>query len=353
MKVIFDVQHLYYLPQFLPVQRELAARGHETLFVFHEELECAEALAVVSQGLPQVHVKGARDAHREYLKQQPDWLIFGNGYDHLDELPAGTRTALLYHGIGVKRCYYGAGLMRMTLRFVEGEYRERELQRRYPEAKLRAVGFAKLDPLFRDPAGIRLDLAALGLDPSLPTVLYAPTYYPSSIERLPADLPARFEGCNLLVKPHHFSWTKSYYAPQRKRLESWRRFDNAFVAGPGEVSLLPFMAAADILVSEASSALFEFAALDRPVVWCDFFHRRWAHRGPLAWRLEKRLDRSIEQYADIASHAATPNALVEVVKQALAFPAERSEVRCRYTRELIGPTDGQASRRIADALETF
>lgn len=352
MKVIFDVQHLYYLPQFLPVQQELAARGHETLFVFHEELENREALAAASEGLPQLRVKGASDAHREYVNRAPDWLVFGNGYDHLDELPATTRAALLYHGIGVKRCYYGAGLMRMNLRFVEGEYRERELQRKYPDAKLRAVGFAKLDPLFND-ASVGLDLAALGLDPSLPTVLYAPTYYPSSIERLPRDLPARFEGCNLLVKPHHFSWTKSYYGAQRRLLQSWSQFDNAYVAGVPEVSLLPFMAVADILVSEASSALFEFAALDKPVVWCDFFHRRWGHRGPLAWRLEKRMDRSIEKYADIAAHATTPESLVEVVKESLESPGRLAEIRRRYTRELIGPTDGLASKRIADTLESF
>lgn len=352
MKVIFDVQHLYYLPQFLPVQRELAARGHDTLFVFHEELENREALVAASEGLPHLQVRGAGDAHREYVAREPDWLIFGNGYDHLEELPQRTRTALLYHGIGVKRCYYGAGLMRMDLRFVEGEYRERELQRKYPEAKLRAVGFAKLDPLFRDADAVRLDLARHGLDPSLPTVLYAPTYYPSSIERLPPDLPARFEGFNLLVKPHHFSWTKSYYSAQRRRLEAWSEFDNVHVAGVAEVSLLPFMAAADILVSEASSALFEFAALDKPVVWCDFFHRRWGHRGPLAWRLEKRMDRSIERYADIAAHAAAPEALLEVIKGELASPSRLAAIRARYTRELIGPTDGHASRRIADALET-
>jgi CDP-glycerol glycerophosphotransferase (TagB/SpsB family) len=110
------------------------------------------------------------------------------------------------------------------------------------------------------------------------------------------------------------------------------------------------MRAADVLVSEASSAMFEFAALDRPIVWCDFVKLRWQHRGPLRFRFEARMDRSIERYADIGAHAATPGALAGVIRAELAAPARHAPKRRQYTAELIGPTDGRTGERIAAVM---
>ena len=354
MRVFFDVQHLYYLPQFLPVQAELVRRGFETLFVFHEALDDAEVLAAVlaQHSLPHRVVDSKREAVLTYQQEQPDWIIFGNGCDFIASLPAGTRTALVYHGIGVKECYYDAELMEMDIRFVEGGHRYRELQRRYPEARLLDVGFAKLDPLLSGRSQ-GLDLASVGLDPARKTVLYAPTYYPSSIELLPADLPQQLADCNLLIKPHHFTFTKPRYAHQLDKLRRWTARDNVWLAGLGDVSLLPMMGAADVLLSEASSALFEFAALDKPIVWCDFYWRRWSHRGPLRKRLDRRLDPTIQRYRDIARHATTPDEVVPALRAELADAKGFEEKRREYTDLLIGRTDGAAAERIADALEKF
>lgn len=353
MRVIFDVQHLYYLPQFLPVHEELQRHGVDTLFVFHEALEDASVMEAVlgSQVLPHVVVDGANGALREYRERRPDWIIFGNGFSRLKALPPGTRTALLYHGIGVKECYYYAELMEMDIRFVEGEHRARELAQRFPAARIEDVGFAKLDPLLNpDIETPRLDLAECGLDASRPTILYAPTYYPSSIEMLPDDLPADLAECNFVIKPHHFTFTKPRYRHQLEKLQRWAERDNVWLAGLKDVSLLPMMGSADILLSEASSALFEFAALDRPIVWCDFYWRRWSHRGPLRWRLERRLDPTIQQYRDIARHAEEPADVAEAIRRELAEPASHAGQRRRYTEMLIGATDGRTSQRIADIL---
>jgi hypothetical protein len=37
MKIIFDVTHLYYLPQYLPVLTELTKRGFTCSFVFYRQ----------------------------------------------------------------------------------------------------------------------------------------------------------------------------------------------------------------------------------------------------------------------------------------------------------------------------
>src|SRR3546814_19117185 len=72
---------------------------------------------------------------RHYRQLKPDWIIFGNHYASLDELPTTTRSALLYHGIGIKSCYYDRELADMDLRFVEGPFRLAELQRRHPQSQ--------------------------------------------------------------------------------------------------------------------------------------------------------------------------------------------------------------------------
>lgn len=344
-KVFFDVEQLYYLPQYLPVYEELRRRGVDCKFIVYRQDQILPQLqALVAQQTWPLLLISREEAGKVYVAQRPDWVVFGNHNPHQNTLPHGTRSALLYHGIGVKECYYDPRLATMTVRFVEGAFRLRELQRRYPNATFVDVGFPKLDPLFGPCA------EAVGKS-GRRTVLYAPTFYPSSIELLPPEWPAALADCAVVIKPHFFSMAMPQYERQRRILERWaERFANVTLATVSDYSLVPYMAKADILISEASSALFEFAALDRPVVWLDFFKLRWTYRGPLRFRFERRMDRTILQYADIAAHAAKPADFVEVVRRELVEPDRLSGTRKRYTAELVGPVDGKASVRIADYL---
>lgn len=344
-KIFFDVQQLYYLPQYLPVYEELTRRGAACRFILYRQEQIAPQLqALVDRGEWPLTLVDAEKVGAIYAAERPDWVIFGNHSALQDSLPNGTRTALLYHGIGIKECYYEARLAQMDVRFVEGPFRLRELQRRYPGANFVDVGFPKLDPLFQK-----------GIGPlpkkKRPTLLYAPTFYPSSIELMPEDWPALLSECEILIKPHFFSMSMKDYRGQRERLEGWaNRYSNVTLADLHDFSLVPYMERADLLISEASSALFEFAALDRPVVWLDFFKLRWSYRGPLRFRFNRRMDQTILQYADIAAHVAKAADLPRIIHQELAAPERLGDLRRRYTAELIGSDDGQASARIADYL---
>jgi hypothetical protein len=353
MKICFDVLHLYYLTQFLPVLRALAARGVDCRFCFYRDAEMQRALnqVIEHEGLPVVLVESQEQAASYYREQRFDWVIFSNAFRYLSTLAAQTRTAQLYHGIGMKSDVYNPGLMEMDIRFIEGPHYSEVLQELYPGRALLEVGYAKLDPLFGPTEQRpRLDLAALGLDPAKPTILYAPTFYPSSIELMADDWPAQFAAFNLIVKPHFFTWSKSRYRKQRRKLALWARASNVHVPDPHVFNLLPFMGTADLMISDASSALFEFAALDKPVIWCDFLKLRWSYRGPLRYRLTRRMDASIDQYRDICVHAASYGELKKQVRAQLGNPAEYSAKRQAYTQRLIGKTDGKVSQRIADYL---
>jgi len=354
MKVLFNVAHLYYLPQYLPVWNELKKRGVSCLFVFHKDTEMMSILSAVikKEVLPSKWVATDLEAVNLYQTEKADWIIFGDSTSQLGRLPDNVRTALLYHGIGVKSCYYDADLMRMNVRFVEGEYRLRELRRRYPSATLVSAGFAKLDPLLSADHGKMspFDLVAAGLNPNRPTLLYAPTFYPSSIERMPSDWPEQFGNYNLIVKPHFFTFCKARYRYQRKKLESWSGYNNTYIARPEEYSLLPFMASSDLLISEASSAFFEFAALDKPIVWCDFLKLRWNYRGPFRYRFHIRMDQGMEKFHNIGPHVEKYQDLKGVVDQQIRDPGQYHQQRKQSTKWLLGSMDGHASRRIVDYL---
>ena len=80
------------------------------------------------------------------------------------------------------------------------------------------------------------------------------------------------------------------------------------------------MAIADVLISDASSALFEFAALNKPVIWCDFLKLRWSYRGIFSFRFKKRMDQDYGEYAAVAVHARSFKNLQLLVEQQLANP---------------------------------
>lgn len=353
MIIYFDTLHLYYLTQFLPVFRELERQGIRAVFIFyrHDTTDTIVAQVIENEKLPVAWVDSPDQAVTLYRKDRPAWVVFGNSFSLLDKLHPDTKTAQLYHGIGMKSDVYRPGLMEMNIRFTEGPHYTEALERLFPGRPLLEVGYAKLDPLF-GPKQHRpvMDLSRIGLSPHQATLLYAPTFYPSSIEMMPDDLPDHFPDYNLIIKPHMFTYSKARYKKQRKKLEILAKYANCFVVDGFQFNLLPFMNSADLMISDASSALFEFAALDKPIIWCDFLKLRWTYRGFFRYRFKRRMDQSIAQYADIGMHAPSFEALKNFVLMQLQQPEQFQEKRRKYTARLIGVTDGHVSKRIVDFI---
>ena len=353
MTVIFDIQHLYYLPQYLPVLAELKKNGVSCRFVFYRQTEhqlqqvCQQIIN--DEQLDTIWVNDWHEALTHYLDVRADWLIFGNAVSDLDQLHQVSKTVLMQHGIGPKQCYYDVSANPTTVRFVEGQHRLARLQRLYPQSTFVDTGFAKLDPAF-DGSQTLLNLASLNLDPNKPTLLYAPTFYPSSIECFSKHFADEFCDYNIIVKPHFFSLTKDKYHQQRRLLEHWSKKSNVYLAPVSDYNLLSFMAISDVMISDASSAIFEFAALNKPVVWCDFYKLRWSYRGIFSFRFKKRLNDDIEFFNQITERVSQYPDLKQAVSKVLAAPSELADKRIEMTERLAGATDGQVSKRIVKYL---
>lgn len=340
---VFYVGALYYLPHFLPVADEMKRRGLPHAWLFSDETKKN------SGSIPESLVLRLINGTPESVDAGAEFFIFGNTYDKLASVP-GT-TVLIYHGIGTKACYYERDLNRFNIRFVEGEYRRKELDSRSPdrEQERPVVGFSKLDPAANNsPAGREEAILSLGLDPSRKTVLYAPTYYPGSIELMGRRFPEDCGEVNVIIKPHQFSYS-ARYRRQMRVLEGWKKYGNAYLAGQEEFNILPFFSVSDVMISDESSAVFEFAALGRPVIRNRFVKLRLTYRL-FPWKLRKRMDAGIERYSAVARDAWSYKETLRILKEVIAdLKVNRHDIG-KYSRELLGDVDGKASERIVDYL---
>jgi hypothetical protein len=354
LRVFFDVRRLYYMTQFLPVSLALRERGVECRFVGHLRRgndRSTLTRAFETRGVTIDLYETQADVHAAYCAAAPDWIVLGQGYPRTADLPPQTRTAMIYHGIGMKTDVFSPALIDFDVRFVEGPHYAAELRKSYPGANLIEVGYAKVDPLFRTARLMGpFDMRRAGLDPDKPTLLFAPTHAPTCFPNMSDRWPSDFADYNLIVKPHENSYVSSQRQSHRRKMDAWRSAPNVYIAEPHEYDPIPFMAVADLLISDASSVLFEFAATGRPVVWCDFLKIPLRQRWMFGRRL--RLDDSIAPYRDVGEHGARYRDLRRVVEAELAAPERHAAGRRRATAALIGPTDGRVSERIAEYLLT-
>lgn len=351
ISVVFDVQELYYLPQYLPIHRELLKRSQiHTCFVFYKgQFDAVIQKIIEAENLNYHWVKNKSEANSLYQAKKADWVFFSNTFPFLDDLHTVSKSAQIGHGIGAKASYYTQSDSPTTVRFVEGDYKTSRLRRMYPNRKFINAGFSKLDAILSGEI-CGPDLGSLNLDPNKKTIIYAPTFYPSSLERFPKNFPEDFQEYNLIIKPHYFSLSKEKYASQRKLLEHWNKYTNVYLAKFDDYSLVPFMAIADLLISDTSSAIIEFAALDKPVVWCNFLKLRWTYRGIFAYRFKKRMDKDYQEYSKVAVRSDSYKILKDTVSKQILNPKVLSDQRLRYAQKMAGALDGKASERIVDYL---
>tara|TARA_Y100000768_G_scaffold363471_1_gene323139 strand:- start:302 stop:1381 length:1080 start_codon:yes stop_codon:yes gene_type:complete len=349
--IFFDVQELYYLPQYLPVYKQLQKESiFESKFIFHHgKFDDVIKKIIEIESLPNSWVQDKSHALKFYLTEKPNWIFLGNTFPQLDKIHMHSKTAQLGHGVGPKKSYYSKSDTPTTVRFVESNYRFKRLCEMYPEDNFKDVGFCKMDPIINgEEKGV--DFLNLGLDRYKKTILYAPTFYPSSIERFTKNFPTDLENFNIIIKPHFFSMSKQKYQKQRDLLEHWGSFKNVYLAKVDDYSLLPFLESADLMISDASSAIIEFAALNKPVLWCTFLQLRWNYRGIFSYRFKARMDQDYDDYGQIAKPANSYNEMISQAKNLLDSNFIPSSNAKKYLEKLAGIFDGNASKRIVTFL---
>jgi len=266
-------------------------------------------------------------------------------------LPRGTRRVQVFHGVGGK---YGFDAPDRSMRewhrlfFVN----ERRLENYvaagaidFDSPAIRLIGMPKVDCLIDGSIDRAAVLQSLGLDPARPTILYAPTWSPaSSLNAMGVELVAGLERMpiNLIVKLHDRS------RDLRERYSGgvdWvARLQPLLPAGRGVIApghdISPYLVAADLMITDHSSAGFEFLLRDRPIVR---IHRpsliEVANIHPDYVTLLASVSESVDDTADALA----------AVERGIATPGLRSNDRQRVAAELFYRPGGATDRSV-DAL---
>ncbi len=129
------------------------------------------------------------------------------------------------------------------------------------------TGFAKLDALVNGKDSRTTILEAMGLNPELPTILYAPTggKY-NSLDEMGEDLICAVRdggNWNVIIKPHdhpkkQVNWMEKLSYLEGDRVGLIRDFD-----------IVKYLAIADLLLTDASSVSMEYTLRDKPMVFID------------------------------------------------------------------------------------
>lgn len=269
-----------------PIMEGLRKRGGEK-YSFYLSLDQLE-------DLPEGDLLGVA---RWRVRSYREYLPFGKRFAALLAPDIAVRhppsecptRVYLGHGIPAKfihlrveRCpQYTHWFMQGPLSWV----RQRDLAERAPEAVARVkwvnVGYPKSDELLARKDERDTILRQFGLDPKLPTVLYAPAFNRGgALERYGEDVfrtLASLQAVNVLVKLHPVSHDRSVVGAHSNGVY-WPEVVDKYVGERfrhiGNVEVTESLLAADVLVCDVSGVALEYLLLDRPVVYLacpDFF----------------------------------------------------------------------------------
>ena len=270
-------------------------------------------------------------------------------------LPRGTCRIQMFHGVGGK---YGFDAPTTSMRVWDRIFfvNERRL-RNFVKAgaidadspAIRLVGYPKVDALVNGTWSRATVLESLKLDPGRPTVLYAPTWSPaSSLNAIGAELIAGLlaTGVNLIVKLHDRSrdvrvrysggvdWVETLQPILRR---------GSGVIAPGH-DISPYLVAADLMITDHSSAGFEYLLRDRPIVRI--------HRPELIREANIHPD-YVELLASVSASVTTVAEALAAVERGLAAPDSLGDTRRAVAADIFYRPGGATARAIRGLYEAI
>lgn len=265
----------------------------------------------------------------------------------------GTRRVQVFHGVGGK---YGFDAPIRSMRewhrlFFVNERRLRNFLAAGavdPGSRaIRLIGMPKTDCLVDGTFTRAAVLSGLGLDPARPTVLYAPTWSPaSSLNAIGTDLVSRLAAMpvNVIVKLHdrsrdrreRYSGAVDWVAALGPHMAPGRA-----VIAPGH-DISPYLVASDLMITDHSSAGFEFLLLDRPIVRI--------HRPALIQSANIHPD-YVALLAGVSESVQGVEDALAAVDRGLADPSALSNERRRVAADLFYRPGGATARSVEALYE--
>ena len=271
------------------------------------------------------------------------------------KLPRGSRRVQTFHGVAGKyRTVYDAPSESMRswdrLFFINKRRLRHFIESGAIDEDSRAarlIGMPKLDCLVDGTLKRDELLREMGIDPARRTILYAPTWSAhSSVVSMGEELVRRLGGAGyaVIVKLHDRSrdlqFVNSGGVDWGARLEPLlKSFGGVLAAGHNSS---PYLAAADLMITDHSSVGFEYLLLDRPLIRIH------------VPELIKNTDIEPTYVELLASAATSVNNVEETVKaveRSLADPRANSTTRVAVANEMFYMPGTATERAVRDLYE--
>ena len=356
--ILFEIHHLYYWPNFLPIIEELINRGSYIIHISTPNRNSKKEENILKKLCSKMPVQFIQESSeinrtRKIIENRYDIIIIGNIGEINKIASKKSIVVMVYHGIGLKQSYYNDINDRIDLRAVESSNRYDELVNKgYNNLVL--TGYTKLDRLYTIKDNeINFHQNSLDLNLSKKTVLYAPSFYPTSIEKIAPFISVLSQDFNVIIKLHGFSWEQKRF---RYQSELCTELDNNNVDVkliPNEkIDIIPYYKISDLLISDISSTIFEYLPLDKPIIQAECFTLRLKHKI-FNNRFMKKIDKNRSRDVDFVYRIFNPEDLLSRIYFALDNPNELSGKRAEACKKFLYKTDGNASKRLIEAIENF
>ncbi len=260
------------------------------------------------------------------------------------------------HGPGIKTLRYRHLLKQKKVKyycFVEGQYRIEKFKK-YGLDKIHNVydtGLPKLDKFFNGYFKKEDLIRKYRLDENKKTVLYAPSYKPTSIFSIGPKIPQLSDKYNVIIKLHPYSWGGKYASHSQHKIfeKIVQKFPKIILVSPEISNILPYMFLADTMISDGSSVINEFLALGRCGIIVNLPEEKNTHHDgqPL---LENK---NSEWLKGSFIHIKPEDDIQSAVKNAIGPSKERLDSIYKDRDYIFSHKDGKAAFRVKRIMDNL
>ena len=265
------------------------------------------------------------------IREQTFDLVFCahvSGYFPKDE----QERIQLFHGVSFRNMAVRRDVLVYDRLFLTGPYMRRlfteQQMLRDRDPRLVNIGFPKLDRLVDGTLDRKAILKRIGFSGRRPVILYAPTgQKDNSLEHTGEAVLERLAATgkyDILIKLHDHPRDRGTNWPKRLKplLDAHTRLANG-------LDVVPYMYAADLLLTDASSVSNEYALLDRPMVFLDV-------PALLTAMQKKGVALDLDTWGRKGGITVRwPDEAVDAISWSLAHPRHASRIRRAMARDLF------------------
>lgn len=355
-KILFDLTQEYYWPSLKPIYDEYSDDNRYQLFIKIGKNQKRFLYIFLISQKKKIERGFIKSGYRITDKMSDFDVVFCGAPLHN---PTEYGKALLCnvdHGPGIKTLRYRHFLKQPDIHyycFIEGKYRIDKFKH-YGLDQIETiydVGLPKLDILFNGTYNKTELIQSYNLDPDKKIILYAPSYKPTSIFSMGKKVVELSLKYNLIIKLHPYSWSGKYAShSQHKIFEKLaKEYPNFLLVSKNDHNILPYLYIADTMISDGSSVINEFLALERCGIIIDLPDQNLKHHDG-----ESLLaDRSSEWLKNSFIHITEESDLEMAVEEALNPSQERLEKIKKDKNYIFTYTDSISAKRVKDTVDTL